>query len=132
MKNQESLIKLITSMTEELDEMQAKRIKIQLSQFQSMVAHDAWFTGRQAVAEGAVDRLVSVTCSQQLIDKEDSIDLSLYGVTVVFSECPLITTPIRIDKHENVDEDKVKQVIETITPNYLELGSEEIKRINRG
>lgn len=131
-RNQQSFISLLDSVLDDMTALQTRRLGITTSQFENMIAHDKWFTAKQAAAANAVDKVVSATCSRQLLDKEIPIELPIFNLTVVFSGCPLITAPIRVDNHDNVAEEVIKTIVTDLTPDYTKLESESIKRINRG
>jgi ATP-dependent Clp protease protease subunit len=80
------------------DNLVAKRSKLNLQQYQTMIADELWMDSYTALSYGMADRRVSVKCGKSL-DGEvtKNISLMMFELKVTFSKCPLIRTPLRIE-----------------------------------
>ena len=85
---------------DELDTMQAKRMRLTLKAFQKLVHDDLWiYSGAKAVELNAADKVVSASCSPYLLDRKvvSTVKQLLMGmipveIQVEKSACPLILT----------------------------------------
>ena len=115
-KNVESRMNLIESISEKLDVFQAKKIGITTEQFREKIQHDWWIAGDNLVKENIVDKMVTVGCSSSLFKKKNTENFSTpYGnVKLILSGCPLIRNPIR----EIFDDDYSNDIKNKIRKSY--------------
>lgn len=109
MANLMSEISSILAQQEELDTVQAKRMKLTLKAFQKLVHDDLWiYSGAKAVELNAADKVVSASCSSYLVAKKEvsTVRQLLMGmfpveIKVEKSACPLILTKKVIQEETN-------------------------------
>jgi ATP-dependent protease ClpP protease subunit len=75
-----------------LEQRNADRMELSLSEYKKEVIHELWLRGQKVVDKKAADRVVTVQCSNELIEgTEDVLTASFFGVSKdTFSKCPLI------------------------------------------
>jgi ATP-dependent protease ClpP protease subunit len=98
-KNLLSVLKGILNQLWEMDMMQAKRMGLTVEQFDALTTDDLWiFSGARAVELNAADKVVTASCSPELLSKKlrrkETIQVFIFqmDVEVEYSECPLILT----------------------------------------
>ena len=93
--NAVSFVNFLQSVTAAMDAAQAKRMQLPLERFKQLTRNDYWLFGADAVKAKAADRVAQVTCSPDLVNKEETQSLSFFGTRVVvkWSGCPLISNP---------------------------------------
>lgn len=103
-------LKGILAQLTEMDEMQANRMGISLQEFENLVHDDLWlFTGAEAVKLNAADRVVTATCSPELLTKKlrrrEVVQVLFFQaeVEVEVSACPLILTSKIIEEKQPDD-----------------------------
>lgn len=74
----------------------ADRLGIALEVYKARVVNEWWESGSDAVYFNMADEVVNVTCSQKLIDKEETGNVrGFFGLDkAVFSACPLLQNPL--------------------------------------
>ena len=89
----------IFTMLNKMNTAQAKRMKISVEAFDKAREHDLWLYGEDAVKAGAADKVVSASCTEDLlIEKKLVTEMTMFGpIKLVFSKCPLITDPLDIE-----------------------------------
>jgi len=81
-----------------LDQHDAERTGLSLADYQKLTFSEYWVDGAEAVKAKQADRVVNVTCANDLMDTEDETLETFFGpVSLTWSKCPLITTPLKID-----------------------------------
>ena len=100
--NNRALIKLLTQILDYSDNLSSKRMGITAAEYRKRIRDDYWLYGKQAVLENASDATVSVLCSKKLIKGRTTQKItSLFSThSVVWSACPLINIPLKIDDDE--------------------------------
>lgn len=96
----DSRLGLWMSRVRELDEQTVKRTngKQTLKSYRAAYQNELWLTGRQATQGGYADRVVSLSCGKDLSGtRTEGFELLGLSVNVVFSECPLNTTPLGVE-----------------------------------
>jgi ATP-dependent protease ClpP protease subunit len=115
--NLKSLLKGLVAQLDEMDLMQAKRLGISLVQFQKLIHDDLWlFSGSEAVKIKAADKVITASCSNDLIQKivtrADTILLmGMFPMEVEIekSACPLILTEKVKPKEEPNDKESEEE-----------------------
>lgn len=69
-----------------------------LKTYRAAYDNELWLNGPEAVEKGYADAIASVSCDNNLTSKtvEQEFDLGFFQVTVKFSGCPIITSPLSI------------------------------------
>jgi ATP-dependent Clp protease protease subunit len=111
LENVDNYLTFIHSVDDNLDKMQADRMNMTESDFRMKVMNDWWIAGHMAKEYGAVDDLVMVKCSKELMPKRERINVkTIFGtIEIIFSKCPIAREPIDI-KLQNAYEYEKKNV----------------------
>ena len=85
----------------------AKRMSISLSKYKAKVKDEWWLFGQDNITQKAADRIVSVSCTQDLVARRDMVaEETLFStMEVAYSGCPLLRMPIKQAKKEEVEEE---------------------------
>lgn len=88
----EARLAYIKSIVRSMERINAKRMCIKLADYKKKVKDEYWLFGEQAVRAKAVDRLVDVSCTKQLIESKtvEEIQTLFFTAKVEFSACPLL------------------------------------------
>ena len=91
-----SITGYIERLLRKLNQNDAKRLGVSVSQFESMIRDDMWLLGAEAVAVHAADGVVNVRCTKSLADQRivEKTTLSHSEITIVMSGCPLVSEPL--------------------------------------
>lgn len=109
-KNLISVLRGILAQLREMDKMQADRMGLTAREFDALTTDDLWiFSGAKAVELRAADKVVTASCSQDLLSKKlrkkEVIQVLFFQseVEVEYSECPLILTKKIIEEPQPND-----------------------------
>jgi ATP-dependent Clp protease, protease subunit len=96
----------------------AARVGMSKKAYDDAIINELWISGKEAVASKHADKLANVQCEKSLIEATYQQELlTIFGkVTIVFSKCPLISSPISFSFGKEVkpeDMKKVRRVIES-------------------
>lgn len=83
----------------------ANRAKLPLSNYRELVRDELWMGGEAAVELKFADKVVRVRCDKSLQGPGASqiFDAFVFKLRVVFSKCPLITTPLSVELAERTE-----------------------------
>lgn len=83
-----------------MEKRNAKRLGISLEEYKAKVVNEYWLYGEAAIEGKAVDEIVDIECSRQLIDTRELVIMeNMFGVSeFTFSGCPLFRNPLREKK----------------------------------
>lgn len=104
----------------ELDKKTVKRTKGKhtLKSYRSLYENEYWCDGQECVNQGFVDSVVNVRCDKSLLGYKDVEILTMFGVvSVVISNCPIITGVIEIKNKDNFTREQltlIKKEIEDV------------------
>lgn len=83
----------------QMDQDQAKRLNMTVAEFKRKTRDDWWLVGEQAVEQRAADKVVTVSCTQQL--SKTRVQQTVYGMFAAarleWSGCPMVEYPVKID-----------------------------------
>jgi ATP-dependent protease ClpP protease subunit len=98
LENVENYLTFIHSVDNNLDKMQADRMNLTEYEFRNKVMNDWWIAGHQAKEFNAVDDLVMVKCSKELMPKRERITVrTMFGnIEIIYSKCPIAREPLDI------------------------------------
>ena len=109
-KNLVTILRGILAQLRELDRMQADRMGLTAKEFDQLTTDDLWiFSGARAVELRAADKVVTATCSPELLTKKlrkkevVQVFIFLQEVEVEYSACPLILTQKTIEEKKPDD-----------------------------
>ena len=84
-----------------MDNQTVKRTKGKqtLQSYRDAYENEMWLLGAKAVEQGYADRVVTASCSQELMESTRSFTIMVFvfKLKVTMSGCPLITKPLRVD-----------------------------------
>lgn len=73
-----------------------------LESYAKLISNEYWANGSKSIADGFADKEVSVSCDKSLSGtRYEEINLGFISLTVEFSKCPLITSPISVAPSRN-------------------------------
>lgn len=88
-------IKAIYRKTDYLSSIAANRMGWSLAEYKDLVRDEYWVGGQDAVDENAADKVVLARCDASLSGTYDKVMYTMFGpITLVMSNCPLITSPL--------------------------------------
>jgi len=92
----DSRLNYIKAAIDYLDIRAAERIGITLEAYRAKVQNGWWSFGSSAVKQNLVDDEASISCSNELMNQTDKIEVQTSsGITVAnFSRCPLLRNPL--------------------------------------
>jgi ATP-dependent Clp protease protease subunit len=98
LENVDNYLSFIHSVDDNLDRMQAERMNMTENDFRLKVMNDWWIPGHLAKEYNAVDELVMVKCSKELMPKRERINVNtIFGnIEIIFSKCPIAREPLDI------------------------------------
>jgi len=113
-----SFQKYISVQIDELEQVNADRMGLNIKDYQTLVVSDLWLYGKQGIEMKAADEVVSVTCNQSLFKKTVKETLrSFFGsITLEWSGCPLITYPVVVNGERQMKESKDRSVQSKLMP----------------
>lgn len=111
----------IHQINKNLDSMQATRMNMTLEDFKMKVMNDWWIPGHNAKAVNAVDELIMVKCSKDILTKKEKITVStIFGqVEIIYSKCPIAREPLEIkysNSDKNVNMEELKEELKYYVP----------------
>ena len=113
LENVDNYLTFIHSIDNNLEKMQADRMNMTEPEFRKKVLSDWWIPGHMAKEYNAVEDLVMVKCSKELMPKRDRINVrTMFGtIELVFSKCPIAREPIDIKMKTSSDGDYMSERI---------------------
>jgi ATP-dependent protease ClpP protease subunit len=95
-RNVQTRIKYIEYLENDLNEMQANRLGINIDSFLNFIAHDWWLYGKNILKFNAADKMVHVLCSEDLVklNVTETIKTHEGDITLIYSGCPLAKDPL--------------------------------------
>jgi ATP-dependent Clp endopeptidase proteolytic subunit ClpP len=96
-----SRFKHITDLLEKMDEQVVSRTngKYNKQSYSELIRDEYWAVGSNAIKEGFVDDVAKAKCDASLSGSTQKTLLTFFGTVVVtFSNCPLITEPLSVEK----------------------------------
>ncbi len=75
-----------------METVNANRLNITLEAYKAKVKDEYWVSGKDAVTDKAADEVVSIVCTQSLLDSTTIETFSFFGmaIDVKFNGCPLV------------------------------------------
>lgn len=94
----DSQLKFWHEFLRDIDETVALRSNLTLERYRELTRNEYWTSGKKAIKDRMADKIVSVTCDKSLSGEVKEKMMTFFGpIDVIWSECPLISTPLRID-----------------------------------
>ena len=93
----DSIIALLKQNIKELNIVAANRAGITLEKYEEDISDELWMTANQAVESKHADEVILVKCGKTLSGTKVDTVANLFGrFEVEFSQCPLVTAPLRV------------------------------------
>ncbi|MEZ0208575.1 MAG: ATP-dependent Clp protease proteolytic subunit, partial [Candidatus Paceibacterota bacterium] len=91
----ESRLAFYKSYVRRMERRNADRMYMTLKEYKKKIKDELWLSSTEAVESKAADRVVSLQCSEALIEKTEhsSVVVFIFKVELTFSACPLLRTP---------------------------------------
>lgn len=108
----DSIIALLKQNIKELNVVAAGRAGISLEKYENDIADELWMTAKQAVNSKHADEEVLVNCGSSMAGTKVEQVANIFGrFDVEFSECPLVTAPLRVIRgYRGSNKDKFMQM----------------------
>lgn len=105
-----------------MERINATRMSITLEAYKASIVNERWVYGQDNVTEKSADSVVQVTCSEELLKKEDKIEVRTFfgNLTVKFSGCPELRSPIGVDVPQSIvnKEEAITATAKILTGGY--------------
>lgn len=90
-----------------MEQRNADRLGLTLKEYKRKIKDEMWLTSGDSLKSGAADKVVALTCTQALIDKNQhaSVEVFIFKIELDYSGCPLLRTP-------SVSEGQPKEALE--------------------
>ena len=92
-----SRLRVLRRGVQDIEKRIAKRMRITFAAYKRLIKHELWLTPREAITRHAIDGIVSVNCSKQLLLKKVKVVTTICGIftgcknkVTFISACPLI------------------------------------------
>lgn len=83
--------------TSDIETTMATRLGLTLPAYQNLIREEYWVSGEEAVKAKVADKVVLVSCAQDLSGTTDTTIQTMFGpIKVTYSDCPLISAPLAI------------------------------------
>jgi ATP-dependent Clp protease protease subunit len=100
-------LKHVIDLVDKMDEQVISRTngKYDKKSYMELIRDEYYAVGSNAITDGFADEVVNLKCSEELVNGtvEKVFQVFVFQVKVKFSKCPLMTSPVSIDKEENTD-----------------------------
>lgn len=104
-------IEMLMKSTESMEVVSAARVGMSLEEYKKAIHDELWVIGQDAVNKGHADEVVLAKCDKSLSGSYIKTFNTFFGpVDVEFSNCPLITGPLRIVR--GVNQESINNVME--------------------
>ena len=95
-ENVKSYLSFLDNIENDLNSMQADKMKMDTDDFKRLIAHDLWLSGSAIMRYNAADKMTHVVCDSVLLTKviTEEIDTIFGTIVLTYSKCPLARDPI--------------------------------------
>lgn len=109
----ESRLGLYKRMVRRMEAVNASRLRISLDDYKKQVKDELWILGSESVSKNAADEVVSVTCSQDLIEGKEVVMFNFFfmSIPVEFSTCPMIKGGKLVNAEQKKHYEKYKKTV---------------------
>lgn len=114
----ESELALWKTVVRSMEQKSADRVGLSLSAYKDKVRNEWWIYGSDNVVQKTADEIVSLTCSQELMDQREIIveQVFIFQVKQEFSGCPLFRTPMPPKPGEEEDNKAAQDFLKIFAP----------------
>jgi ATP-dependent Clp protease protease subunit len=110
----------INKIEDTVNKMQANRINITQSEFESRINNDWWLTSDESIEFGVADELVSIKCMFPKEKEIVEINTMFGDVVLTYLKCPQISTPIKVET-KLIKNDEKTNILDIINSNFINL-----------
>jgi len=110
----ESRLQLAKDTIRQMEQTNADRVGISLTEYKKLVKDEWWLFGKKAVTDNAVDMIVQISCTDGLIHSTDTTALEVagFGMTFAFSKCPLLRNGMPANQSSSTAYEKLKEKVD--------------------
>ncbi len=85
----------IKRLVRRMEQANADRLQIDLAEYKSRVVNEYWLDSNAAITDRAMDKIVDVVCSPELMESTTSVAVQTFfgAMSLSYSGCPLIRIP---------------------------------------
>ncbi len=105
-KNINSYLKFVNNMENKLNKIQAKRIGIELKDFEDKIHDDWWMDSEEAIRNNVADQIVTIKCNFVNVEEEVEIVTMFGKINTVYMKCPQVSGIIKIKENNNININK--------------------------
>ncbi len=111
----DAIIKNLTDSVTDLEIIASKRVGISLEDYRDAIRDELWLTAEEAVKQNHADEIALVKCDKSLMGSYVETVKTFFGdYDVEYSNCPIITSPLRIVGSNSSDIEKVQDYVMNI------------------
>jgi len=100
----EQIMKNLTDSVTELEVVASNRVGISLESYRDAIRDELWLTAKEAVKLNHADEIILATCHESLMGTHITTVRTFFGnLDVEFSNCPIITAPLRVLRSNSAD-----------------------------
>lgn len=121
-ENLHNYLELINNINNDLDSMQATKMKMKEEEFKNNILNDWWLTANEAKKYNVVDNIITVKCDKDLYKKtfKQKHETFLGDIEFTFSKCPLLRDHVKVKFSRELDyETRNKLLDEYLVNNYI-------------
>lgn len=102
----ESQLKFWKETVQQMEVINARRMKISIKKYKSKVVNEWWCRGQSCQTQGFVDHMVRIVCSKELLESRIEQTTQAFGflrfmdkpTKKYYSKCPLLRLPVKVKK----------------------------------
>ncbi|VVU94576.1 Clp protease [seawater metagenome] len=119
-ENVKTYLDFLDNIESDLNEMQAKRLDMDVEAFNQKIAHDWWLSGSNILKYNVADKMIHVKCHSSLLQKtkKEEIDTFFGKIILTFSGCPLSRDPLKQDFRGINDIEMIEEIRNLYLPSY--------------
>jgi|TARA_R110000851_G_scaffold31743_1_gene85532 ATP-dependent protease ClpP protease subunit len=111
----DAIIKNLTDSVTDLEIVASKRVGITLEAYRDAIRDELWLTAEEAVKLNHADEIVLAKCDKSLMGTHIETVRTFFGsYKVEYSNCPIITSPLRVVGSNSMDIEKVQDYVMNI------------------
>ena len=92
-----SRMSYLNSLEMKINQDQAKRLNMSLSNFTKLIQNDWWLYSEDILLYNAADKIVYIFCSFDNFEETTTVNTLFGDVSIKYSACPLINYPLQIN-----------------------------------
>jgi ATP-dependent Clp protease protease subunit len=103
---------------EKEDRFIAARLGMSFEKYRDMIRDEYWIGGESSLKDRVADEVVLARCEKDLLGTEKSEIVTFFGkITLTYSQCPLVSEPLKIElaAEEKKDLSKLREFAYTLT-----------------